>query len=87
MLLLRLPGRVIVLDIPGWYQSPITQRLGEEAAGQLLFLPAYSPGMNSNEQLRNTFEMHRRKDLPTAGAPFIFVFILTRPKINDNYTN
>jgi len=74
VLLPELPrGSVIVLDNARFHQSPTTQRLVEAAGCQLLFLPAYSPDLNPIEQLWAAFKTRRRKDLPTATYPFLFI--------------
>jgi len=74
VLLPALPrGSVIVLDNPSFHQSPSTQKLVAAAGCELLFLPAYSPGLNPIEHFLSTLKTRLRRDLPTATNPFLFI--------------
>ena len=67
------PGSVIVLDNARFHQAPTTAALVAAAGGELRFLPAYSPDLNPIEHVWASFKTRRRKDLPTAEDPFLFI--------------
>ena len=73
----RLPalpsGSVIVLDNASFQHSPSTLKLVADAGFDLLFLPAYSPDLDPIEHFWATLKTRRRKDLPTATNPFLFI--------------
>jgi transposase len=66
------PGSVIVLDNARFHQSPTTARLVAQAGCRLMFLPAYSPGLNPIEHLWAAFKTCRRRHLSAAANPFLF---------------
>lgn len=67
------PGSVIVLDNARFHQSPTTAALVATAGCALLFLPAYSPGLNPIEHLWAAIKARLRKNLAAAANPALFV--------------